>query len=335
MNNREETRDSTLDVLRGGAMLYIVGFWHIDDYTTALSLKNSYSMFLTICILGLFTFLSGMLLSRRYSFKSFSDVRRFYLRRIQRIYILYVIALFGFLACNISSKGQLLKGLLGVNLFLGTGIRKLWFVEMVLFFYLITPLFLFNYTVRKTLLLSIGFSCVLGIAHHFSNGTVNQKLAQFVLIYAIGLIAGRSECIMGLFKGGLIAGCCLFFLPFIWWLDSKVSGVTAVLISQISMLVFLPFAFFSARFLAKWVSPKLISNIAYVSFSMYLFHRITGHMARSLYLPTSIMPSLLYLYGFFLPFTYLSSWVFQKGYDHMSGAIIQSLRADEYNQKIS
>ena len=202
METTQLKRDVSLDLLRGGAMLYIVGFWHIDDYASALSFKNSYSMFLTICILGLFTFLSGMLLSNRYSIASVPDARRFYLRRIRRIYIMYGVTLLGFLSCDICSKTQVLAGLLGINLFIGTGIRTLWFVEMLLFFYLITPLILYKYTAWKTFLLGIGFSLVLGIASHLSHGAVNIKLAQFFLIFAIGIIAGRSEQTERVFKGG-------------------------------------------------------------------------------------------------------------------------------------
>lgn len=86
------SRDLTLDFLRGVAMLYIVGIWHLDDYTRALDFDNSVTQLLTVSFLGLFFFLSGMLLSGRYGIRHLRDAGHFYVRRFRRIYPMYVLA---------------------------------------------------------------------------------------------------------------------------------------------------------------------------------------------------------------------------------------------------
>ena len=308
-------------------MLYIVGFWHLDDYTTAFSFNNSYTMFLAACVLGLFVFLSGMLLSSRYSIASFSDVRRFYVRRISRIYPMYALTLLGFRVAGLIKKGQVVKGLLGLNMFTGTPTGTLWFVEMLCIFYLLTPLLLYTYTAWKTLLTGTALSSALYLACRLSHGAVDVRLAQYVLIFAVGIIAGKSEHTERVLTNTLAVACCILALPVLWSLRRPLPGAAAVVVYQAAAIAFVPPAFSGARLATKWLSPTLIRSLTYASFAMYLLHRLTGRLVQSLYRPTSAVPALLYLYCLWLPLTYVLAWAFQRGYDRVCDAIMpQSTR---------
>jgi len=322
MARTPSARNSSVDLLRAGAMLYIVGFWHLDDYSPALNFYNTITLLLTTCVLGLFVFLSGMLVSRHYSIACVTDARRFYLRRMIRIYPMYVLTLLGFLATGITTTGQALKGLVGLNMFVGTAPPTLWFVEMLCFFYLIAPLLLFAYTARRTLLMGVTLSAALGIACRLTQGAVDLRLAQYVLIFAIGIIAGRSERATHGLTGPLPVVCCVFALPLIWTGSTHATGGAAVVVSQAAITAFLPLAFLCARWAAKWLKPSLLRRIAYPSFAVYLIHRLTGGLVCFLYRPTSVLPSLLYLCCLWLPLTYICACAFQRGYDRVCNAIM-------------
>jgi peptidoglycan/LPS O-acetylase OafA/YrhL len=317
-------RDSRLDLLRGAAMLYIVGFWHLDDYTSAFSFNNSVGELLSVGALGIFVFLSGMLLGRRYSIARVADVGRFCRRRMIRIYPMYVLASLGFMAAGLMTKWQMLKGAFGLNMLTGTAPNTLWFVEMLCLFYLLTPLFLSAYSARKTLVMGVALSLVFAAICHVSRGTVDVRLAHYILIFAIGIMAGRSEHTDRVLTGGPTIACSVYALAILWWQRRQAGGNPAL--DQMTALAFLPPVFWTAGRVVRWVNPVIVAHIAYASFATYLVHRLTGKLARSVYVPTSFWPALLYLYCLWLPVTYGLGWAIQRAYDRLCEAIEARLR---------
>lgn len=55
-------RNTGIDVLRGLSMLYIVGFWHLLEYTHAIQYQNLITHRITWITLGIFFFISGYLI---------------------------------------------------------------------------------------------------------------------------------------------------------------------------------------------------------------------------------------------------------------------------------
>ncbi|MFL6696444.1 MAG: acyltransferase family protein [Vitreoscilla sp.] len=130
----------SVEVLRAGCVLYIVGFWHLMDYTHGLGgYNNAVTVRLTVIVLGLFTFLSGFLLARAPMRLGRSELKRFYAKRLLRIYPLYLLALLAFWALGIADRGIALKAALGISMLYGPPPATLWFVTMILVFYLIAP----------------------------------------------------------------------------------------------------------------------------------------------------------------------------------------------------
>jgi peptidoglycan/LPS O-acetylase OafA/YrhL len=321
MVTAESARDPSLDLLRAAATLYVVGFWHLSEYATAPHLRNPYTAFLGTCALGVFVFLSALLLSRRYSVRCLPDVRRFYVRRLVRIYPMYVLTLLGSAAAGLIWKRQAVKGMLGLNVLTGTPTLTLWFVEMLCIFHLITPLMLYRYSVAKTAFMGAALSCAFWLASGFSHGRVDIRLAQYVVIFAAGIIAGRCARAERLLTGGLAAACSVSALPVLWWVSQRVSGAAAVVLFQCAIMAFLPAAFFSTTCLASRLSPTLIANIAYASYAAYLIHWLTAAVATCVYARSGLLPSLTFLYVVWLPATYALAWVLQRRYDLLCNAI--------------
>ena len=130
-----------IDMLRGASILYIVGFWHLMEYTPAFpSYENPITLRVTVTVLGLFVFLSGWLVGQRVIETSKEGVKIFYIKRFLRIYPLYLGAIGLFFICNLSDKTTLLKASMLISMFDGPAPPTLWFITMFMMFLLVAPL---------------------------------------------------------------------------------------------------------------------------------------------------------------------------------------------------
>jgi fucose 4-O-acetylase-like acetyltransferase len=60
MKDKTANRNIGIDFLRGASVIYIVGFWHLLDYTKAIPVyRNFITQRITYIILGSFVFISG------------------------------------------------------------------------------------------------------------------------------------------------------------------------------------------------------------------------------------------------------------------------------------
>lgn len=315
-------RDAVLDLLRACALIYIVCVEHLDDYTPALNFDNSVTRVATVCILGLFMFISGLLLSRRYHMAALSDVRRFYVRRLLRIYPMYLLASLGFMLAHITSPAMALKGVLCLNVLSGSSPATLWFVEITLWFYLVTPLLLAPVRrVRTSFLIGVALFAVLVLASRVSHGAVDLRLAQYFLIFLAGILAGRSERGMLLVNGAIPALCSVIALSLLWWGSTQVSDLWLFGVRVAAMLVSLPLFFRIAALLVRLVPVRLIAVISYCSFGAYLLHRLVFAAAIHVYQPSLAWTSVLYLLLGTVPVILALGWLFQWCSDRFSDLV--------------
>ncbi|MHB8787524.1 MAG: acyltransferase family protein [Thauera sp.] len=95
--------------LRTLSVLYIVGFWHLLNYTSIFpGYANPVTTRITVVVLGLFCFISGYLCCQQRKHENFS-AKDFYTKKLTRIYLPYLLALCLFLAFNLSDKITLRK----------------------------------------------------------------------------------------------------------------------------------------------------------------------------------------------------------------------------------
>src|SRR5215469_1047632 len=80
------TRKVPIDVMRTMSMLYIIGFWHLLDYTNIVRWHhNPVTYRLTVAALSLFVFISGFLTGRNDGVLAHGEIWRFYRTRFWRI----------------------------------------------------------------------------------------------------------------------------------------------------------------------------------------------------------------------------------------------------------
>src|SRR6266481_3366482 len=102
-NDALPMRKVPIDVMRALSMLYIVGFWHLLDYTKVVTWHyNPVTYRLTVGALSLFVLISGFLTGRKDGDLARGEIWRFYETRFRRIYLPFLIASGLFLAAGVS-----------------------------------------------------------------------------------------------------------------------------------------------------------------------------------------------------------------------------------------
>lgn len=183
-----------IDLIRVICMIWIVFVWHLNDYLP-ISYHMS-GMTLSICekittaMLFMFTLLSGYSMAK-YSFLEKKDVLSFYKKRFARFYPLYLIAILCFYAYGWYSKSTVLKCMTGVVLFFNDAPYTLWYMCMLMFFYMITPVLNWKYASYKIniimyliVVVLFGSLSMLGIIH--------ENMAYYMPAYVLGLYIGNT-----------------------------------------------------------------------------------------------------------------------------------------------
>ncbi|MFN2156497.1 MAG: acyltransferase family protein [Anaerolineae bacterium] len=311
-----------LDLLRAAGFLYIIGFWHLLDYSLAPTWHHRPPVqLLTWCVLGVFSYISGWLLSRRYVLDTPARIVRFYGRRFVRIYPLYLVALTAFLRVRLIDVVTYRQGVLLLNMITGRPLVTLWFVTMILLFYALTPAYLYQSTALKTIVLTAALWAGL-VALHLSTGAVDLRLPQYLIPFAGGILAARSPPLARALRdrrwlaaSPLVAVATA--LAFTRWDDPLLKSIVAVL----AIAGTLPGFLLVGRVLSERLPVVWIGRISEASFCAYMIHRLTYQAGMALWKPTSLPASLLYLLGILLPATVGLGWLIQRGYDSLVGFI--------------
>jgi peptidoglycan/LPS O-acetylase OafA/YrhL len=321
-----KNRDLVIDVLRCGAVLYIVGFWHIIGYSNVLKsfCKTKTTQFLMYCVLGLFVYLSGFLLSQKYSFEKAGDILRFYRRRFLRIYPMYLIVLTVFLVMGYVNLRGYIRAVLLSNMFIDKNLKTLWFITMILVFYAITPLYLKSYKPAKIIIYTIVAYFGLLILH-MSSGIIDLRFPEYLPIFAAGIITARSISTQRAMQSKYIVVISFLCFVLLQQIFLRIENrIISVLVISLASFAGVPVFQAMAKALAPLLNKKLVFILSYSSFSLYLIHRITFGIGTMLYRPQTIMSAIFYLVCVLLPVTIAISYLFQMLYDDILQKIFPS-----------
>lgn len=263
-NQSEKQRFLYIDIARCVAMLWIVGWWHLIQYSPNYE-RFSFQgdEFITNLMLGLFMFLSGLLLGRK-EINNWNRVKEFYKNRFLRFYILYAISALTFPVIGYNREPALLFTTLTAtsSIFLPQPVT-LWFMSMLAFFYLLTPL------IKKQIVLLGGALLLIFIILHFViHQGVDTRLFLYFPLYVSGLgcaqirtfykIIGTKICLALSF----VLSCLLFYftLRYSWMVYVFVPAGVVFVLSLSHMIEF------------EFLKP-VVSFLAFSSLCAYLFHR--------------------------------------------------------------
>lgn len=320
--------NKSIDYLKAFSMLYIVGYWHLFDYTNSFPYaSNPITNRLTLIVLGLFVFISGFLMGGNSS--AILSAKAFYKRRLARIYPLYAFAVVLFMYYGINDLVTSAKALLGLSMFWLPAPLTLWFITMILAFYLITPLLL-RFAPDSTRFAVLSFfiiACALVIQVLFRS--VDARVFLYFPCFCLGIFCARhgfrvSRPQLGLVLTGFLSGVVMsLFLQAESWTLSQMKDVPMVLAG--AYLTFC--ACFSNE--EKFRVSRIITTLSYISFAMYLFHRPIFVTMKAIYFPSSGVAQILYLVLVCLPIIALASWILQSAYDGAYLAVAKRIKALE------
>lgn len=306
-------KSAAIDILRASSVLYIVGFWHLLNYTSAFpGYANAVTYRITVVILGLFVFLSGYLLASKEMPASLSGVAAFYRNRLLRIWPLYALALLAFVAYGIASVKTALLASVGVGMIYGGPPLTLWFVTSLLVFYLVAPALILS---ARTPIVFLGITVTLFLlARHYQ---IDARLALYFPSFVLGVLVARNRQAVDRIPLALIAIASVIALAI-----SASSGFPEKATESIGIAAIVPLFCLrlGERLYTAPEAPKLLRAISYAGFAMYLFHRPIYATLVTLQ-PNNPELQMLYLVGVCLPVVTVASYAIQSGYDAIVGRL--------------
>lgn len=176
-------RDTLFDTVRAICALEIIGYWHMFEY---IGIRNhEFGEIITIGVLATFTFTSSYFLGQR----QIINVKEFYIRRLKRFYIPFFVSLSILFAANIiySPKVYILS-IVGLSGLFPPMPITLWYLDMLILFYLLTPWLQNSNNEKRYYLCHIGCFILLLILTFFFGA--DNRMAIYFPFYSLGLIGG-------------------------------------------------------------------------------------------------------------------------------------------------
>lgn len=322
------------DVARSLSMIYVICFWHLFQYSPKLfNIKTPFTQLLTGCFLGTFLYISGYMNGKTKPFIHTKDVYTFYLKRFVRIYPLFLCSLMFFFYLKWISLPELLESMFMINLITGTKLYTLWFISIILFYYALTPILLYSDSLVKKISMSLLIFIFL-IGLHCIFPLVDYRLFQFFPSYAFGLLTSQIPTLQqNLKKKKVILISFLSLVLLFYGFYNSHSFFHKLAVSIFAFLLFIPLILNTSILITKIIPQKVISFISYISFPMYLFHRITFGIGCSIFSSNYIITTIIYYCFVLIPSTIIVSVLIQKIYDYiLYSTIYKAVRLPDQRQ---
>ena len=180
-----DNRNLIFDYMRSICVIWIVAFWHINAYMKNDVINSfgetNFACEITYCVLASFTFISGYFSFRL--FKNIKDVLRYYLKKILRLYPLFLISTLWLTSIKFIDRQMVFRVLTIIGGLFDPRPGTVWYVCVIMTFYLFVPL-------------------------------INRKKIFFACIYSviieIGFVIAYKKAIIGQ------SGCCIYWLFFVF-----------------------------------------------------------------------------------------------------------------------
>ncbi|MBB1127339.1 acyltransferase family protein [Thiospirillum jenense] len=310
-------RDLGIDLLRALCILYVVGYWHLIPYTTALpGYANSVTEAFKYAALATFVFCSGWLLARQSIQLHIGELWSFYQKRLLRIYPLYALTLILFGLFGLATLEQVTDGLLLISMLSPPAMPTLWFITMIMLFYLIAPLLIHAAPqLGKTAFISAVIALLI-ISYHFVINPIDWRLLLYFPVFVLGILYRQHPLIAQWLrqKPAALLGAVLFMT----WSLSLVGyepSLVGVLFRWPLVITSALILFLIADPIARHLHTPTINLFAYSSFGLYLCHRLIFKGAIAVYYPDNGWAQVGYLLAVALPLSVFIGYVMQRRYD--------------------
>lgn len=304
--NKTDNRLIYIDIARLVAMLWVVGWWHLIQYTSADYTRYSFvgDEYVTVLMLSVFFFISGWMIGRK-DFSSKAQIISFYKTRFLRFYILFAIAVFVYPIFGLNRSVTLLfTTLSATSSYILPQPTTLWFLSMLASFYILTPY------VKKSFYVGGGILLIIILLNELLTAGVDQRLFIYFPVYVSGLYLSDKNIVERVINSKVI-GLLVLFMSIVLYIGTKyfVWLIFPFVFSGILALLFI------SRLLENFVNERIIAPVIYSSLCAYLFHRPIYSGLRHIFGDVSIYTCLL----LYLPICLVVSFYIQHLYDLILG----------------
>lgn len=315
-------RHYSLDYIRALCILYLMGFWHLFEYTGIPReiYNNDITRRLATIDLALFCLISGYLCGRK-PIEGMKGLKDYYVGRFWRLYPPFLLAGILFIVMNIDTLMPVVHGLALISMVTKVAPRTLWFIDMLVMFYAVAPVFL--WARDKIWLCLLTLAGVLGAAYVYDQTThlLDRRVMLFLPCFVTGILfAGRTPKLTW-WLGAVLAvlwGLSAWLTALIPFEDLKDSLLQVPLgvVSAIALFLLI------YRLADALKPPAVITTISYASYFMYLFHRPLYTVLAPLLKGLDVPLRTAALVGLILPLLIVIAYLLQKGYDRLVARIV-------------
>ena len=303
-----KTRFLYIDIARVIAMLWIVGWWHLIQYSKVG--EDSYHFIgdnsITMLMLGLFMFLSGFLIGKK-SLKTKEEIKSFYKSRFWRFYILYALSVITFPILTGFNReiSIIITTLTATSPYILPQPVTLWFLSMLAGFYLITPL------VKRNIAIGGGILIIFVLLHILLPEGIDTRVFVYFPLYVFGLFSSEYSFIDKITQKKIVIPVSLILSLLLYM---------GAIYYEWFVYLFIPtgiiFVLSISRLLEYININKFISVLSYSSLCVYLFHRQIYQIVYGV-LRRIGFNDLFVLLLVALPLCICFSWFIQKIYDSL------------------
>lgn len=316
-----------VDLIRGVSILYIVGYWHLFDYTAAFpASRNPFTQCATVVALSLFVFLSGFLLAGGVGSKKLPSAAQFFKTRFLKIYPPFAVAALAFFVFHWINFATLLRTLSLVSMFWGPPAPTIWFIGMISIFYLLTPILIGLANKSKVLFLAGSFAFFAAFAI-YANIThiADVRVLLYFPAFILGIWVARYGLAVnfwGLVCTGLVCLFCVTLLIFYPEIEPQYSPYFIPLALAGAMGVY----FITAKMTFSPRVATFAASLAGPSYMMFLVHRPMYALLKKLYFPADGSLQIAYLYLVCLPIVYLAAKFLHRYYESFFARYVRRVR---------
>ena len=270
-------REVCFDVARAICIVWVVCLLHLTTYIeTSWIPGNVWSLLLdvTYASLGTFAFISGYFLKNK-RMESLEDLKRFYISRLKRFWIPFFVSALSLWIIGaevgkpwFTSPMNFILSILGLSMFKRPMPSTLWYMVMMVFFYLITPLWLYKRNYRSSLIKSVCLFLLLVVLYKVN--WLDYRILVYAPMYFLGLCLPDSfSCFFR--RNKYIVVIVTATLMGLLVMSPNIEGFA---LYYASAIIGYPLIISLSEILSSLAFVRNISGfISYSSMNMYLFHR--------------------------------------------------------------
>lgn len=263
-----KARDPAIDWMRALSILYIVGFWHLHNYTSILPWYHDPPFArLTVMALALFTLISGFLAGKAGVAVTGEVLADYYWRRLLRIYPPYLLALIVFMILGLSGAAFLPSALM-LNMIVPPPPYTMWFMTMIVLFYIAAPFLLVLATKPAKLIAVVGLVWTALFTLNLLAFNLEDRLLIYLPAFAAGmLLANHAVAQTAVLVGSAIVAAGGYLI-----------SLKAPVLDPDQSLWMVPWATVSAVFTFVALRhnlprSRIIEELSLGGYFLYLFHR--------------------------------------------------------------